>query len=175
MENTTSRHGFDEVAALLAARGVRHAVVEHSQTYTAASEARIAAVSADHAAKAVMTRDDAGYVLAVIPASEMLDLHKLRNVASRPGLRLATEREMATDFPGFEVGALPPFGDLFDCPEFIDNRLVTAGRILCNGGDHRHSIVLEARELRFAAGSGTGDLVADDASADRRVGRPSAR
>jgi Ala-tRNA(Pro) deacylase len=177
MDETIDRRGFEELTAFLAARGLRHAVVEHDQTYTAGAEARIAAVPPDHAAKAVMLRDDTGYVLAVVPASELLDVRKVRRLAARPELRLATEREMAEDFPHFEVGALPPFGELFDCPELIDVHLLEGGRILCNGGDHRHSIIVNARELWYASGARTGDLIAEHRGDDEpsRATRPSAR
>ena len=158
MTNSVSKRGFAAVSELLATRGLRHAVVEHPQTFTAAAEARIAAVAPDHAAKTVMARDDDGYVLTVLPASCRLDLRKLRRLASRPHLGLATEQELALHFPEFEVGALPPFGELFDCPQFMDRRLFAGSRILCNGGDHRHSIVLEAGELGYASGAQVGDL-----------------
>src|SRR4051794_9033047 len=104
MTNTAPDQGFETVSAFLAARGLRHAVVEHPQTYTAAAEAQVAAVAPDHAAKAVMTCDENGYVLAVLPASRRLDLRKLRQIASRPHLRLASEQQFAADFPQFEAG-----------------------------------------------------------------------
>lgn len=179
MSDTTHRTGFGEVLQFLEARGLHHAVVEHPQTYTAGAEARIAAVPPQHAAKTILLRDEAGYVLAVIPASELLELRKVRRLASRPHLRLASEQEMAADFPGFEVGALPPIGEFFDCPEFIDVRLLSPPRILCNGGDHQHSIVVSARELWSASGARSGDLVVeragDDADTPARAGRPAAR
>ena len=172
MTSTHRAAGFDEVRQLLLARGIDHAVVEHEQTFTAGAEARIAAVPPAHTAKAVMTRDARGYLLAIVPASELLDLRKLRRAAFRPDLRLATEAELGRDFPQYELGALPPFGDLFGCRELIDVRLLAPSRILCNGGDHRHSFVLSPRELRYASGSGIADLVADDPD---RPGRPGAR
>ena len=179
MSETTHRPGFDEVLRFLEARGLHHAVIEHSQTYTAGAEARIAAVPPQHAAKTILLRDDGGYVLAVIPASELLDLRKVRRLARRPELRLATEQEMAADFPAFEVGALPPFGELFECPEFIDVRLLSPPRILCNGGDHQHSIVVSARELWSASGAGSGDLIderaGDDTDVPTHATRPAAR
>lgn len=132
----------------------------------------MAAVPPAHTAKAVMTCDARGYLLAVVPASERLDLTKLRRAASRPDLRLATERELASDFPQYELGALPPFGELFECSELIDVRLLGPNRILCNGGDHRHSIVVHPDELRYASGSGVADLVAEEHD---RPARPSAR
>lgn len=84
MDDTTlEQHEFSEVERFLAARRLRHAIIEHSETYTATAEARIAAVSPRHTAKTVMVRDDAVYVLTVIPASELLDLRKLRRIAGR--------------------------------------------------------------------------------------------
>ncbi len=154
-------HGFEEVERFLAAQDVQHAITQHGDTYSAAAEARAAAVPPEHAAKTVMVRDDVGYVLAVIPASETLDLKKLRRLTSRDGLRLATESELGTDFPHFELGALPPFGAMFNCPGYLDQRLLTAHRILCNGGDHRHSIALDARELQRASHAHVADLVAE--------------
>jgi Ala-tRNA(Pro) deacylase len=172
MGNTMSERGFDAVSAFLDARGLNHAVVEHPQTFTAGADARVAAVALEHTAKTVMARDDKGYLLAIVPASALLDLQKLRHLAHRPHLRLATETELATDFPQFEVGALPPFGELFDCPEYIDHRLLGTPRVLCNGGDHRHSVVLNSSELRHASGAIAADLVIAEPSI---AGRPSAR
>jgi Ala-tRNA(Pro) deacylase len=160
-EKAVAGGGFAEVERFLAAHSVQHAITEHPDTYTAAAEARVAAVSPQHAAKTVMVRDDDGYVLAVIPASETLDLRKLRGLTSRPSLRLATEGELGTDFPQFEVGALPPFGALFGSPGFIDRQLLAAHRILCNGGDHRHSIAIDARELQVGAHAQVADLVTE--------------
>jgi Ala-tRNA(Pro) deacylase len=160
-EQAQQGHGFEEVERFLAAHSVQHAITQHGDTYTAAAEARVAAVPPQHAAKTVMVRDADGYVLAVIPASETLDLTKLRRLTSRHGLRLATESELGTDFPHFEVGALPPFGALFDSPGYLDRQLLSAHRILCNGGDHRHSIALDARELQRASHARVADLVAE--------------
>lgn len=173
MSQPQQHPGFREFLAFLDRRGLEHAVVEHGRTYTAAAEARIAAVPPAHTAKTVMFHDDDGWVMAVVPASEMVDVRKVRRCMARPRLQLATEPELETAFPVFEVGALPPFGELFDCPEAIDSRLIAASRILCNGGDHEHSIVLNARELWYASGARSGDLVTEHGPA--RVSAPAAR
>jgi prolyl-tRNA editing enzyme YbaK/EbsC (Cys-tRNA(Pro) deacylase) len=93
-------------------------------------------------------------------------------------LRFATEQALAADFPAFEVGALPPLGGLLHCPELIDTRLLGPHRILCNGGDHRHSVVLEARELQRVSGGQAGDLAAarsDEIYIAAPVRKPAAR
>jgi Ala-tRNA(Pro) deacylase len=172
MTSTRGMTGFQDVQRLLDARGLDYALIEHHPTFTAGAEGRVAAVPPAHTAKAVMTCDAHGHLLAIIPACDHLDLKKLRRAASRPALRLATERELATDFPQFELGALPPFGELFDCSELIDVRLLGPSRILCNGGDHRHSFVVRPDELRYASGSGIADLIADEHD---RSAQPNAR
>jgi Ala-tRNA(Pro) deacylase len=172
MSETIEQRGFAAVSAFLTARGLHPAIVEHAQTFTAGADARVAAVPPDHAAKAVMVRDDDGYVLAIVPASNALDLHRLRKLIHRPRLRLATEGELERDFPQFDVGALPPFGELFNCPEYIDHKLLAEPRVLCNGGDHQHSLVLSTVELRLASGAIAADLVA---RSETRPARPAAR
>jgi Ala-tRNA(Pro) deacylase len=144
--------GVELVTRYLEERGVEHEVVEHEQTFTATEEAEASGVKPDHAAKTVVLRDGDAYRLAVIPASHRLDLHKARDVLDASGhLRLATEDEMESDFEDFEVGALPPLGPTLPGPEVLDRRLTEHDRILCTGGDHRHSLLLDPQDLaRFA-------------------------
>jgi Ala-tRNA(Pro) deacylase len=141
-------HGIDAVIDYLRAQGVAHDVVDHEQTFTAAAEARAAGVTPDHAAKTMVLRERDDYRLAVIPASDRLDMHKLRELLEASGhLRLATEEEMEGDFPHFEVGAVPPLGPMLSAAEVLDRRLLGHERILCTGGDHRHSVLVDPNEL----------------------------
>ena len=140
--------GIDAVARFLDEQGVSCEVVEHRQTYTAASEGRAAGVPPDHVAKTVILHDDEGYRMAVLPASDRLDVRRLRDLLEDAGhLRLATEEEMRSDFAMFEVGAVPPFGPMLQAPEIMDRRLLEHDRILCSGGDHRHSLLVDPKEI----------------------------
>src|SRR4029453_4230375 len=105
--------GIAAVTAFLERHGIPYEVVEHERTQTAAAEARAAGVPAADVAKTVVLRDDEGLRLAVIPASERLDMHKLRQALASKGLRLATGREMGDEVDQFEVGAVPPLGSMF--------------------------------------------------------------
>jgi Ala-tRNA(Pro) deacylase len=127
METATGNeaHGIDAVVGFLGEAGVQYDVVDHRQTFSAAAEARAAGIQPDHAAKTMLLRDGSEYRLAVIPASERLDVRKVREALEGSGhLRLATEDEMSRDFSMFEVGALPPIGPLFPAPEVLDRRLM---------------------------------------------------
>jgi Cys-tRNA(Pro)/Cys-tRNA(Cys) deacylase len=101
-------------------------------------------------------------VIAAIPASERLDLHKLRELlgATRQ-LRLATETEIARDFPTLEVGAVPPFGPRVPAAEVIDSALVQHERILCPAGDHRHSVLVDPRDVVRVTAARTADICED--------------
>jgi len=106
-------------------------------------------------------RDEEGLRLAVIPASERLDMHKLRQALASRGVRLVTEREMADEFDAFEVGAVPPFGSMFDALELVDERLLEHDRILCGGGDHEHAILVDPRDVVRAGEARVADICQD--------------
>lgn len=136
----------------LDAAGVTYEVVQHTATYTAEDEARAAGRDAPETAKTLVLTDRDRTRLAVIPAGRRLDIERARVALGATGaLRLATEHEIARRFPGYEVGALPPFaGDAL--AEAIDSRLLARDRILCAAGDHRHAVLLNPRDLlRFGS------------------------
>jgi Ala-tRNA(Pro) deacylase len=144
---TAEPRGIDAVTRLLESRGVRYEVVEHDPTYSAAAEARATEADPEATAKTVALRDHDGYRLAVIPASERLDVRRARRLlGATHHLRLATERELERDFPAFDVGAMPPFATT-PLPEVLDLRLLRHDRIVCAGGEHRRSVRMDALEL----------------------------
>ena len=155
-------HGIDTVVTWLRQRPVDFDVVDHPETMSAAQEASAAGVTPDHAAKTVVLRDGDEYRIAAIPASHRLDLHKAREAfGASSHLRLATEVEMESDFGQFEVGALPPLGAMVRAPEIVDRHLMGHERILCTGGDHRHSLLIAPRELARVAEARVTDICED--------------
>jgi Ala-tRNA(Pro) deacylase len=150
--------GLAAVTEFLDRNGVPYDVVEHELTHSAAAEARAAGMPPAHVAKTVVLRDEEGLRLAVIPASERLDMHKAERALGSRGLRLVTEQEMAEQFDDFEVGAVPPFGSMFDALGLVDERLLGQDRILCSGGDHEHAILVAPRDLVQAGQARVADL-----------------
>lgn len=154
--------GIGLVTAHLDQLGIAYEVVEHPRGLSAAAEARAAGVIPENAAKAVLLRDADGFRLAVVPASERVDLHKLRELLEAgKDLRLAREDEMAAEFPGFELGAIPPLGEMLPAAEIIDRRILDHERVLCNGGDHAHSLLLDPRDLVRASSAVEADICED--------------
>jgi Ala-tRNA(Pro) deacylase len=144
----TEAHGISAVTSYLESQGIAHEVVEHRPTFSAATEARAAGAEPREAAKTLALHDRGGYRLAVIPANRRLDLQRVRALLGGTAhLRLATEPELERDFPMFDVGALPPLGPMVPVPEIVDVHLLYHDRVLCAGGDHRHSLRLDPRDL----------------------------
>lgn len=100
-----------ELSDTLTKQHVEHTVVPHTRTHSAMAEAFAVRVAAHEVAKTVVVVADHGYVRAVVPGSDRLDLQKLRRAIDSPTKpRLATEAELGGAYPGFELGAVPPFG-----------------------------------------------------------------
>ena len=154
--------GIEAVTGHLDGAGVAYEVVEHEPTMSASAEAATNHRPASEVAKTVILQDGDSYVLAVVPASERIDLHKIRELlGASKSLRLATEAEIAADFPDLEVGAAPPFGPMTPRAELIDHRLLQADRVLCAGGDHRHSIMVDPRDVLRMTGATAADISED--------------
>jgi Ala-tRNA(Pro) deacylase len=148
MTSAIEARGIDAVTTFLETQGVGYDVVEHRPTFSAAAEARAVGAELFEAAKTLALHDRGGYRMAVIPATHRLDLQRMRELLGATShLRLASEAELERDFPMFDVGAMPPLGAMMPMPEVVDVHLLYHQQILCAGGDHRHSIRLDPRDL----------------------------
>ena len=152
----------DAIVEFLEGEGVDYELIEHEPTMSAAAEARTTHRSPDQVAKTIVLHDGSGYVIAVIPASERLDLHKLREaLGARRRLHLAGEDEIAREFPTLEVGAVPPFGPMVPAAEVIDSTLLERRRILCPAGDHRHSVLVSPLDVLRITGASSAYICQD--------------
>jgi Ala-tRNA(Pro) deacylase len=141
-------HGVRAVQQHLDAHGVVYEVVEHRPTETAGEEARAVHVEATHMAKTVVVREGSALVLAVVPASRRVDVEKLQVVLGAPTPpRFATEHEIADRFPSVDVGAVPPVGVLA-AAVVLDTSLLEHPQIVIAGGDHRHAVKLDPRDVQ---------------------------
>ena len=78
--------------------------------------------------------------MAVLPASWNVDLHRLRTVFATHRVRLATEDEIIGLFPDCELGAMPPFGNLYGLPVYVDQSLTEDEEIVFQAGTHSEAI-----------------------------------
>jgi Ala-tRNA(Pro) deacylase len=125
----------NEIKNYLDRQGVPYRQATHPYTVTAQRTAQATHVSGKQFGKTVVLRRGKDYMIAVVPATERLDLDTLRDVLG-PGIELADEREMEPLFPGCEPGAMPPLGGLYGIPVVADSCLAKYPDIEFNGGTH---------------------------------------
>ena len=90
---------------------------------------------------------DTKLVMVVLPAHMMVDLARFKKLTGAKTLRLATEKEFAGVFPGCEVGAMPPFGNLYNTPVCVDKDLTQDEFIVFNAGTHRDTIKMKYKDF----------------------------
>ena len=148
-----------DLTRVLDEQGVSYELLPHEHTESAAAEADALGLSPGDVAKTLVVTTPAGYVRAVLPASERIDLNKLRDIY--PGARkvhLASEDDLARDYPEFELGAVPPVGGTRRDPVVVDSRLAERDSIVLEAGSHEESIRLPPSELVRVAGAEVADI-----------------
>ena len=119
----------------------------HPPAYTAREVAAAEHIPAREVAKTVVLLSEQGYGMAVLPADSVVDLEELRQDLGMSRLRLAAEAELAELFPAGELGAMPPFGNLFGFPVYADSRMAGEDVIAFNAGTHRDVIHMHFRDF----------------------------
>ena len=110
--------------------------VSHERTVTAEATANAARIGPGRFAKTVMLKVDGQLAMMVMPAAYRVDLTRLSRALGGPEVELAEESEFRDAFPDCELGAMPPFGHLYDMPVYVDSRLAQEPEIAFNGGTH---------------------------------------
>ena len=94
-------------------------------------------------AKTVMVKLDGHLAMAVLRSIDKVDIDLLRSAAGATKAELATEVQFQGMFPGVELGAMPPFGNLYDMAVYVDEGLSRDERIAFNAGSHSELIQLD--------------------------------
>jgi len=125
--------------------GVQYRHTVHPTAYTAREVAAAEHIPAREVAKTVVFLSENGYGMAVLCADCVVDLEQLRVDLGMSRLRLATEAELGELFPDCELGAMPPVGNIFGLPVYVDTQLAGEEMIAFNAGTHRDVV-----HMRFA-------------------------
>jgi Ala-tRNA(Pro) deacylase len=126
-------------------KGVRYVTITHSIAYTAQEIAANSHVRGREMAKTVVIKVNGKLALAVLPAAERVDPQRLRDAAGTSQVEIASEQEFRDAFPGCDVGAMPPFGNLWGMDVYVSSDLARNREIAFNAGSH-----VELMRLAFA-------------------------
>ena len=139
----------DRLKAFLQESRVKYAAAKHPVVYTAQEIAAAQHVPGRQLAKCVLVKTDRGPVLAVLPAIRLIDLKKLKALLGAKTLSIGKEADIKERFPDVEVGAMSPFGNLYQVPVVVDRELGESEEIVFNAGSHTDTIKMRYRD--FAA------------------------
>jgi Ala-tRNA(Pro) deacylase len=121
-------------------QNIKYVTISHSPAYTAQEIAARAHVPGKEIAKTVLVKMDGKLVMAVLPGSFKINFESLKNVLGSQNVRLADEHEFKDKFPDCEVGAMPPFGNLYGVEVFVASSLAEDEEIAFNACSHSQLI-----------------------------------
>ena len=126
---------------------VKYVRISHSPAYTAQEIAASAHVPGRDMAKVVMVKLDGRMAMVVLPASRHVEFPLLRAATGAREAELASEGEFRDLFPECELGAMPPFGNLYDMAVYVTASLMTEEEIAFNAGSHTELIRMPTEEF----------------------------
>jgi len=122
--------------------GVRYVSVQHSPAFSAQEVAALVHVPGREMAKTVIVNVKGDLAMAVLPANYHIDFHRLMDALRTSDMYLATEEEFQNRFPDCELGAMPPFGNLYGMKTYVATSLSEDEHITFEAGSHSEVITL---------------------------------
>jgi Ala-tRNA(Pro) deacylase len=130
----------ERMEQVLRENGISFKTMTHPQVFTMQEVAAALHVPGNQVAKVVMVKADERMVMLVVPAPFRLDFGRLRTLLEAKKVRLAEEDEFEGLFPDCATGAMPPFGNLYDLPVYVDEALAQEPDIVFRVGTHRDTM-----------------------------------
>ncbi len=128
---------------------ISYEVYNHPRAFTAQEIAATQHITGRAMAKVVILNVDGSLVMAVLPSNRLVDLELAKAGLAATNVSLATEEQFATIFPECELGAMPPFGNLFGLPVIVDPALERYESIFFNAGNHLQTVRLKYRDFKL--------------------------
>jgi Ala-tRNA(Pro) deacylase len=122
---------------------VRYEMIEHDPAFSAQEAAVELQDQKKNPAKTHIVHADGKYYMIVMPADNRIDDGLLLDVLKAKNAHLASEEDMQLIFPECEVGTMPPFGNLFALPVYIEKTLADDDMIIFSACSHTRSIRLK--------------------------------
>lgn len=117
-------------------QAVKYVKITHSLAYTAQEIAESAHIHGKELAKTIIVLIDGKMAMAVLPAMYSIDFDNFRKSIGAVTVDLASEEQFKNAFPDCEVGAMPPFGNLYGMDVYVDDHLTKDKEIAFNAGTH---------------------------------------
>jgi Ala-tRNA(Pro) deacylase len=110
---------------------VQYEILHHTEAVTAQRIAQAEHVKGRHQAKVVMLKSGDQHLIVVLPADHHIDLEKIEKAIGK-SVSLGKENDFKSLFPDSVIGAMPPFGNLYGLPTYVDKHLAEQDRCFGN-------------------------------------------
>jgi Ala-tRNA(Pro) deacylase len=137
----------EKIKNLLENEQISYQLLEHNTAYTALEVAEAQHLQGRQMAKAVIVEADRKFVMCVLSAIYKIDLEKLKRTTNSKEIHLANEEQISKLFPGYEIGAMPPFGQLAGLKVYVDKSLEENDSIAFNAGTHTDVIRIRFKDF----------------------------
>lgn len=124
----------EHIRSHLAAQGVETEELRHDPAHSAMGEAARLGVPPAQVVKTIVLDTRDGHALAVIPASERLDMALVHRATGDTHAQLASEEELQRDYPEYELGTFPPLGTLLHAPVYVDPQVLRHEHVVFAAG-----------------------------------------
>lgn len=131
--------------------GIWYEIRHHPKTITAEELAQRENINGHEVAKVVVMREKGRYYMMVLPASYFVDLKMARQATGHPHLHFATEEELQEVFPDCDLGAMPPLGNLYNMPVYVEKDLTDDTEIEFNAGSHEDAVRMKYNDFETLA------------------------
>jgi len=138
---------IQKLKEFLDSHNVKYVTVSHSRAFTAQETATSAHIPGKELAKTVMVKMNGKMAMAVLPASSKVDFDILKKATGSATIEIANEKEFKDLFPDCEIGAMPPFGNLYGMDVFVAESLTEDKEIAFNAGSHRELVKLAYKDF----------------------------
>jgi Ala-tRNA(Pro) deacylase len=136
---------------------VHYEILHHPKAVTAQRIAQAEHVKGRHHAKVVMIKSGEQRLMVALPADHQIDLEKVGKVIGKTA-SLDNEKEFKSLFPDCAIGAMPPFGNLYGLPTYVDKRLAEQDYIVFEAGTHTDAVKMSYRDYEKIVKPEVGDL-----------------
>jgi len=165
---------YERLDQFLQAHHASYQILESRGAVSAQEQAAVSHTPGRSFAKVVIVKERDGFVMAVLPASSVLDLDRLKGLIGHGPIRLATVEEIRDVVPDCAPGAIPPFGALYGHRSFVDRILLASPDITMPAGDFGTVIRMSWTEFRRLVGATVGDFAVPEILAPRPPRRATA-
>jgi Ala-tRNA(Pro) deacylase len=126
---------------------IKYISINHSSVFTSQEIAASAHIPGKELAKTVIIKADGKMAMAVLPASYKISFEYLKSILGADEVRLAYEQEFMDKFPDCEVGAMPPFGNLYGLEVYMSESLSADEEIAFNACSHTELIRMNLKDF----------------------------